>query len=377
MRVLVVSPAYADPAARGKLRSLAALGALVTVAVPDRRLPPGALEPIPVPRAEDGGVRVVPVPVDGALDQPDDLEWDRKAVARLLSETRPDVVHVEAEADAPLASTVTSAAAKLKLPVVLQAWESVPGERGLRERLRRKGVLESLAGVIGGNTLATALLEQDRPGVPSATIRQLGVAPAADLRHEPDPEWLRIGFVSRLIPEKGLDLLFRACARIIGFWRLSVVGTGPAQEQLEVLAQQLGIAARVAWLGPDPAVLTELWPRLDCLALPARATPSWVEVQGKPVLDAMAHGVAVIGTRTGCLPELIGGAGLLVPPDDAEALTTVLQQLHDGREGSRQLGRQGRDRLLQEFTDEAVARKTLAYWRSLRAAAAPVTGAVP
>jgi glycosyltransferase involved in cell wall biosynthesis len=43
---------------------------------------------------------------------------------------------------------------------------------------------------------------------------------------------------------KGLDTLFRACVKLLGRWSLTVVGTGPAQEELETLAERLGIAAR-------------------------------------------------------------------------------------------------------------------------------------
>jgi len=50
---------------------------------------------------------------------------------------------------------------------------------------------------------------------------------------------LAIGFVGRLIPEKGLDLLFRAAVKLVGRWTITVVGTGPAQEELEGLAEQL------------------------------------------------------------------------------------------------------------------------------------------
>jgi glycosyltransferase involved in cell wall biosynthesis len=61
-----------------------------------------------------------------------------------------------------------------------------------------------------------------------------------------------IGFLGRLDEEKGLDVLLRACVRLYGPWTLTVAGTGPEQETLEALAERLGIASRVTWLGGIP-----------------------------------------------------------------------------------------------------------------------------
>ena len=116
------------------------------------------------------------------------------------------------------------------------------------------------------------------------------------------------------IPEKGLDLLFRACVKVVGRWNLIVVGTGPAQEELEGLAERLGIAGRVTWLGALPrSGVEDVWSRLDCIVMPSRTTPRWIEVSPRAALDAMAHGVAVVGSAAGAIPETLGDAGSSSP----------------------------------------------------------------
>jgi glycosyltransferase involved in cell wall biosynthesis len=179
---------------------------------------------------------------------------------------------------------------------------------------------------------------------------------------------LAIGFVGRLVPERGLDLLFRACVGLAGKWSLTVVGTGPSQEELETLAQRLGISARVSWLGPLPrGAVDAVWRRLDCVVLPSRTTQRWVLTVGRAALHAMAHGVAVVGSDSGALPELLGDAGIIIPEEDVPALTKVLQQLYADRTECERLGVAGRRRVLEQFSDEAIAGKTLSFWRSLMA----------
>ena len=153
---------------------------------------------------------------------------------------------------------------------------------------------------------------------------------------------LAIGFVGRLVPERGLDLLFRACVGLAGKWTLTVVGTGPSQEELEGLAQRLGIAARISWLGalPPAGGGRDLAPaRLP--GAPIRTTQRWVMTVGRAALHAMAHGVAVVGTDSGALPELVGDAGRIVPEEDVPALTAALQELYADRSRVRAPGRRG------------------------------------
>jgi glycosyltransferase involved in cell wall biosynthesis len=196
------------------------------------------------------------------------------------------------------------------------------------------------------------------------------VTPTPPKPREPHSN-LSIAFVGRLVPERGLDLLFRACVGLAGKWTLSVIGTGPSQEELEQLAQRLGIAARISWLGALPRqVVEEMWAKLDCLVLPSRTTERWVMTAGRAALHAMAHGVAVVGTNSGALPELLGDAGRIVPEEDVPALAAVLQELYADRSECERLGSLGRRRVLEEFSDDAIAKKVLTFWRSLTPATA-------
>ena len=62
------------------------------------------------------------------------------------------------------------------------------------------------------------------------------------------------------------------------------------------------------------------------LAVPSRPTPGWLEQFGRVAVEAMACGVPVVASDTGALPDVVGEAGLLVPPDDADALAVCLER---------------------------------------------------
>lgn len=364
MRAVIVSHTYIDPATRGKLKALAGLGCTLSVAVPAAWSPTPRGPALQATWGNDGGIRVVPIPVTG--DRGEGVAWRSKDLYRLLSDFRPDIVQVEAEPWTPAAAAASSHAAKLRQPLVLFGWESVARSFGFLEGFRRGRTLDRATGLIGGNRVAAAILAKGKPGVPVTVIPQLGITPPLEVQR-PDQPGLAIAFVGRLVPEKGLDTLFRACVKLLGKWTLTVVGSGPAQEQLEQLAEKLGIASRITWRGAlPPETVRTLWAEVDTLVIPSRTTPGWVETFHQPLVEAMGHGVTVVGSDSGALPELIDTAGLVVPEDDVPALTAALQHLADSPRERQRLGREARLRVMHDYVDDAVARRTLEFWESLR-----------
>ncbi|MGH7508218.1 MAG: glycosyltransferase family 4 protein [Gemmatimonadales bacterium] len=369
MRAVIVSHSYADPANRAKLRALAGLGPALAVAVPERWASADG-EPRTTSGEDGAGVRVAPIPVRGRLGEPGQARWNAKALGRLLTEFRPDLVHIEEEPWTQPAALGVRLARRLGVPSVISTAQSLRRSYTLGERLRRERSLRHVTGVIGTNGLALALASKRRPTAPHLILPQLGVTPPSPVARVPHPG-LALGFIGRLVPERGLDLLFRACVGLGGKWTLTVIGTGPSQEELEGLAQRLGIAARISWLGalPRPA-MDEVWPRLDCVVLPSRTTERWVMTLGRAALHAMAHGVTVVATDSGALRELVGDTGRIVPEEDVPALSAALQELYADMAACERLGAAGRRRVLEEFSDAAIARKLLRFWSTLTPATA-------
>lgn len=134
--------------------------------------------------------------------------------------------------------------------------------------------------------------------------------------------WLVL-FAGSGFERKGLSTAIEAFARLDDARaRLLVVGKGDARPY-DALAERLGVAARVTWLGPRPDI--ERWyAAADALALPTRYEPF-----GNVLLEALASGLPVVTTTHAGGAEAVNPAcGAVVGPRDASALGTALNRLH-------------------------------------------------
>ncbi len=375
MRAVVLSHAYLEPTRRGRLRALAGLGCEIAAAVPDRwPLLPGILRR---PQwDDDGGVRVVPVRVGGQIEDPEEVRWSGRALRRMLKEFRPDILQIEEEPWTRAAARAAADARKLRIPFIAHTRHTP--DLPLGARMRRRSVLGAARGIVAENPIVDAELARDFPEQPRAIIPQIGITPPLSSRR-PDADAFVLCCVGRVVPALGLDVLLRACVRLARPWRLLLSGTGPSQVELESLADRLGIAARVTWLGAQPAEDRDrIWPSLDCLVVPSHSSPDRVETLGLSALKAMAHGVPVIVTDVGALPGTVGDGGLVVPEGDVEALAAAIEQLAAEPARRAAAAAAGRKRAMEEFSNEVLARRTLEFWRSATGseAAAPAAAAV-
>ena len=364
MRVAVLSRAYSDPANRGKLRALAGLGCQVAAIVPDEDSS-GTVE-----WTDDGGVQVVPVRTSGDWGDPAGPEWSRRAIRRFLRDFRPDVIQIEEEPWTRAASRAHREARRIRVPTVAFTRQTVSWKLPARLALRRRRILRGAKGIVAANPLAMGLVGARYPDLRAIVLPQLGIAPP--LAATRGSEAFVIGFVGRLVAEKGPDILLRAALKVIAPWRLRISGTGPDQEELEALASRLGIAARITWLGAQPRDdLERSWSALDCFVAPSRSTRTWAETDGLAVMTAMAHGLPVVVSPSGALPGVVGDTGVIVPEDDADALAAALQQLYEDRDRRRSLGAAARRRAMDIFSDTAVARRLLDFWRESTVSSPP------
>jgi glycosyltransferase involved in cell wall biosynthesis len=170
------------------------------------------------------------------------------------------------------------------------------------------------------------------------------------------PNALAVGIVGRVAGEKGHAYLFEALRLLGGAIPIHcvVVGDGPDEDKLKVMAQEMGIADRVIFTGFRSDVNNAIL-GLDVVVLPS----TWEEPCSAVVQQGMALGKPVVGTRAGGTPEMIadGETGLLVPVRDAPALAAALSTLAgDGILRSR-MGEAGQARVERLFTLQGMTDK--------------------
>jgi glycosyltransferase involved in cell wall biosynthesis len=154
-------------------------------------------------------------------------------------------------------------------------------------------------------------------------------------------------YVGRLVEEKGVDVLIRAAAKVPEI-PVRIVGSGPEEHELRVLAEELG-ARNVTFVGfKDGAALAAEYAGARAVIVPS----VWYEVFGLISLEAYAAGKPVIASRIGGLPEVVHDreTGLLFLAGSSEELAKKIVDLWEDAERAMKMGEAGRELLATEYS---------------------------
>lgn len=178
------------------------------------------------------------------------------------------------------------------------------------------------------------------------------------------PDSLILGNIGRLTEQKGQDVLLQATRLLVHSGKnlqVVIVGGGPRRQDLDNLAENLGLRGSVLFLGPRSDI-PQLLSLFDIFVLPSR----W---EGFPnvVLEAMAMAKPVVATDVAGVSELVehGVTGLLVEAEKPEALAQDLLRLMDNPGLAAQMGAAGRQRVERQFSVERMVAKTTALYDDL------------
>ncbi|WP_310572426.1 glycosyltransferase [Gemmatimonas sp.] len=157
----------------------------------------------------------------------------------------------------------------------------------------------------------------------------------------------RMLVAGRLSSEKGVDVLVDACAILLAKghrFHLDIIGDGPDRASLERQAQRLALTPLVTFHGhqSDPR---PFYRAADLLVIPSRS-------EGLPnvLLEAIAHGLPIVSTRVGAVPEVLidVAVGVLCDVGDVEGLSAAM--MHASSPAYREQGHSGRQRVLEDFS---------------------------
>lgn len=185
----------------------------------------------------------------------------------------------------------------------------------------------------------------------SAARRQLGLPEDAVI----------FGGVGRLDAAKGFEYAIESVAGLPETIHLAIAGRGVLREPLEQLAERLGVASRVHFLGFQSDVGL-VYDALDVFLL-----SSLCEALPYALLEAMSHELPVVGTRVAGVPEVIveGEVGFLADPRDPESLIRAALPLVDSSDLRTRLGAAGRERVIRHFHERDMVAKTIEVYRSM------------
>jgi len=303
--------------------------------------------------------------------------YDPLGLARSLRRRQVDLVDLHEEPYSLAAAEVLVLrwlTRRRHLPLVVYSAQNLPKRHGLPIRLVQRAVLRRTAAAYPCNAGAAAVLRRHGfeghlrvigLGVDVGTFgRQTSGTSAAVTSartHSHTEEGFRVGFAGRLVPEKGAHVALEAVLRESS-WSLSVAGGGPEERRLADRAADAGASSRLDLLGAiGSSDLRSFYRSVDVLVVPSLPTPSWVEQFGRVALEAMASGTPVVASRSGALAEVVGEAGMLAPPGDADALHDCLARLARDPELRLALSRAGLARA-RRWSWEAVAAEQRALY---------------
>jgi len=312
------------------------------------------------------GYQVLPVPLLGRLNDP------HRALYRTLTfglpSIRPHIIHAEEEPDS-LSALQIALARRLFAPqakLILHTWQNVNRPKRWYVRLVTRFSLREADAILCANSEGMQVLrEMGYPG-PTAVIPPIGVDTRVfqPLERQPSDAFV-VAYAGRFVPEKGLDTLMEAMARLGPGVELWLIGNGPYRPALEALSRGLGIEGWVRWLEPvPPERMPEFLAQVDVVVLPSRTTRVWKEQFGRILVEAMACKVLVVGSDSGAIPEVVGDAGLIFPEGDAAALAECLNRLRQSPELRAQFAERGLIRV-QLYAQERIADLTAAFYQQV------------
>ena len=177
-------------------------------------------------------------------------------------------------------------------------------------------------------------------------------------------ERLTVGLVGRLSPEKGVDIFLNAAAKILSAMpnvTFLVAGDGPDREALQAQIQALNIQTKARLLGRLDD-LRGFYQSLDLLVSASRQ-------EGLPMalLEGTACGLPVVATAVGEVPSIVenGRTGIIVPPQDADALAEGMLALLRDPERRNRMGVAARELVAKEFSSQRMAQDHLYLYRSV------------
>lgn len=377
IKVLIVYHAGAMENPRRIYHALGQAGNVeLTVMVPERLKVDRVYDPsgwLWVRREEEcDGYCLVPVALRNPCNYGQGFESE--PLRRLIKGIGPDVIHVLDEPRSGYLFQVVwqRLTAWRRAKVLFYAFDNLPIRLGVRSRLKWKLTWGQMAGGVAANSESLENLK--RAGFPrKRQLERIFWGISTDVFKPMDSLFLKkelgldcehiVGFVGRLVPEKGLTVLLAAMRRLPATVHCVIIGSGPMRAQLELKSRLPELCGRIHFYDVmEPETLARYMNCMDVVVLPSLSTPHWKEQYGRVIGEAMSCGVPVVGAASGAIPEVIGPAGLIVPESDASALAGAVYTVIFKGEVRQHFKQEGLRRAERELSTRAMGHRLFNFY---------------
>ncbi len=318
-----------------------------------------------------GAVSATPITMLGKPNDPHRAMY--KSLSFMINRFHPDIIHAEEEPDSIPALQIAIArrifAPRAKL--LFTTWQNINRPMKSYVRLVMQMALAASDGVCCANFEAMSILKENGYNKPTYLLLPTGVDTSlfTPRAHSDAQTMFIIGYVGRLVPEKGIDLLIEAIRELQESpanrpVTLLIMGDGTERNRLKQLVIDAHLEGVIEFLDAgSPQQVASFMQRLDVLVLPSRTTPVWKEQFGRVLVEAMASKVVVLGARSGAIPEVIADAGLLFDEGSSTQLATQLRRLIASPALQADLSERGYARVMEHYTQERIVEQTVTLYR--------------
>ena len=313
------------------------------------------------------------------------LYWyDFKQLFKLMKRLKPDLIHVE-QGDNALSyfqCIFLSKLLRLKSKNIFFTWVNWRQKFSLKYKIFWTGIekfnLRNSSGAFVGNADAAEILQDKGFNRKVCVLPQLGVdmtifqpAKKQDFTKKYEigfnPEAPKtIGFIGRLVEEKGIFTLLDAFANLSTKylnWRIIYLGSGSCFDDLnkQICAKNLQTQVFIQKTVPHDQVANFIR-ELDIMVLPSFDLDGWREQFGHVLIEAMSSKVPIIGSDAGEIPNIILDVGLVFEQKNIQSLEQALDRLISDESLRVELAAKGYDRAIERYSHQAIADKTYKFW---------------
>ncbi len=288
-------------------------------------------------------------------------------LGRKIRRFKPDIIHIDEEPYNLASWQCLYHAKRIRAKSLFFSWQNIHRAYPPPFSWGEKWVLRNVDYALMGTDSAGDVWRKKGYMGDMTTIAQFGTDPNLFFPLPIRPKRIfTVGYVGRLVEEKGVSLLLDALAGLDGDWQLKILGGGPMLEALQAQATSLQIADRVHFDGQLPSTqIPPYYHDLDVLILPSLTRDNWKEQFGRVLVEAMASGVPVIGSDSGAIPSVIGDSGVIVPEGNKTALCDAIRRVREDSSHREMLISKGLTRFREQFTHDGIATSTVKIYRAL------------